>query len=52
MAKSNPTSVRFSNETKAKLKRYAHPRGWAISRLIEFIVNQWLDFQDKQDKRK
>ena len=52
MAKGHPTSVRFSDEIKARLKRYALPRGWPVAKLIEFIVKQWLDFQEKAEKKK
>lgn len=49
--KKYPTSVSLSPETRKRLKAYGKPRGWSVSSIIEWIVNQWLDYQEQRDKK-
>ncbi len=47
-----PTSVSLSPEVRKKLKAYGQPRGWAVSRLCEYIINEWLKYQEARDQEK
>ncbi len=48
MTTNHPTSISLSTETKRRLKEFSVKRGWPISRLVQYIINEWLDFQNKR----
>ena len=45
-----PTSVSLSPAVRKKLKAYGEPRGWSMSRMIEWIVASWLQHQAERDE--
>ena len=47
-----PTSVSLSPEIRRKLKAYSEPRGWSVSKIIEYIVRSWLAAQEERDRQK
>lgn len=50
MSKPHPTSIRLTDETKRKLKAYADTRRWSLNKLIEYILEEWLKFQERGKK--
>ena len=52
MPKPQPTSVRLDPEIKRRLLAFATRRGWAVSRLIGYVLAEWLDYQAKLEKKK
>ena len=41
-------SFRTDTETKDILKEYAESKKWSISQLVEEIVQEWMEKQNKQ----
>lgn len=50
MPENYPTSISITPETKRKLKEFSQARGWPMSRLIEYIVLEWLKYQETKKK--
>jgi hypothetical protein len=49
--KNYPTSVSLSPETRKRLKAYGKPRKWSVSRIVEWVVVQWLDHQEQRENK-
>ena len=50
--KSQPTSIRLKTEVRSHLMKAANQRRWGLSKLIEIILEQWIDWDRKQAKKK
>ena len=46
-----PTSIRIPPRLKADLKRLAKLQASRVSVLVVHILQQWVDFMNKQDKK-
>lgn len=48
--KPHPTSIRLTEETKQRLKRFADAKRWSLNKLIEYVLEEWLAFQARDKK--
>lgn len=51
MSKSQPTSIRLKTEIRTYLKKEAAARRWGLMRLIEVVLEQWVEW-DRKNKKK
>mgnify|MGYP001579971276 CR=1 FL=1 len=52
MPKPQPTSLRLDPEIKRRLLAYAKPRGWPLGQLITYVLKEWVEYQQKLEKKK
>jgi len=47
-----PTSVRFSKQLKADLKRFAKEQGCSVTWLLNHIAEEWVEHKKQEGKGK
>ena len=50
MTKPHPTSIRLTEETKRRLKKFADAKRWSLNQLIQYVLEEWLKFQERGKK--